>query len=487
MTDRLTRTELSWLLMQEARTAAQKLRRGVGLGVGEPEIRERPSEPPTVHPHPITLGHPATMADLGNEESGGVETTLDNLDQAMSMLSSLYGQQTQPRGKRGRIDVAALVWEIAPEARVQIEMGKGLTVTGYESELRRMLHVLMSETADPGVERTAEVSVKREGDEVRIAVQLGPDRSSLDGTESRWLARMAGRHGGRLSLEGNDRILSLPADDETNEIETLRKELAIAQAQGEAYARELAKTRSSPSEPPPSRSFASTPSSESLACLVAAARGMTSSVRGILASIGRDMTPLRDQEGEAGEIAASVARHLTAASELIADLGRVASCPLAEAPAQVNLLEIVREVVQHHTARAARHDVKIALEVPDSLIGGVDAAIAPQTTAALLHQLLGWAVAASPAGSTVKVSYAETDARMLVAVEDAGPVLPLRGGASDTPGTRIDFDALPMTRPMHVALVAAQAIAGSLDLALHVETGLLTSGGGSRIVVSFPR
>lgn len=469
MTDRLTRTELSWLLMQEARTAAQKLRRGVGLGV-ETEIRERPSEPP---PSP----------EGGTEESGGVETTLDNLDQAMSMLSSLYGQH-QPRGKRGRIDVAALVWEIAPEARVQIEMGKGLTVTGYESELRRMLHVLMSETADPGVERTAEVSVKREGDEVRIAVQLGPDRSSLDGSESRWLARMAARHGGRLSLEGNDRILSLPADDETNEIETLRKELAIAQAQGEAYARELAKTRSAQSEPPPSRSFASTPSSESLACLVASARGMTSSVRGILASINRDMTPLRDQEGEAGEIAASVSRHLTAASELIADLGRVATCPLTELPAPGNVLEILREVVQSHAARAARHEVKIALDLPET---GADEPIAAQTVAALLHQLIGWAVGASPAGSSVKVSYAETDSRMLVAVEDAGPVLPLRAGIGATPGTRIDFDALPMTRPMHVALVAAQAIAASLDLALHVDTGLLSSGGGSRVVVSFPR
>ena len=42
MTDRLTRTELSWLLMQEARHAAKKLRSGVGLvstGLGEPEIR----------------------------------------------------------------------------------------------------------------------------------------------------------------------------------------------------------------------------------------------------------------------------------------------------------------------------------------------------------------------------------------------------------------------------------------------------------------
>ena len=97
MTDRLTRTELSWLLMQEARHAAKKLRSGVGLvatGVGEPEIRD--------------LAPPS-------EDTGGVEATLDGLDAAMSTLSSLYGQPAQPRGKRGRIDIAALVWEVALE------------------------------------------------------------------------------------------------------------------------------------------------------------------------------------------------------------------------------------------------------------------------------------------------------------------------------------------------------------------------------------
>jgi len=466
VTDRLTRTELSWLLMQEARHAAKKLRSGVGLvapTIGEAEIRD--VTPP-------------------NEDTGGVEATLDGLDAAMSTLSNLYGQQSAPRGKRGRIDIAALVWEVAPEARVQIDMGGGLTVFGYESEFRRMLHVLMSESTDHGGDRAAEVSVRREGAEVRIAVQLGPDRSSLEGTELRWLARMAARHGGRLSLEANERILSVPADDETNEIETLRKELAIAQKQGEAYARELAQTRDQRSEPPPSRGFGGSPAGEGLGCLVASARGISSSMRGILAAISRDMMPLRDQQGEAGDIASSVARHLTAASELVADLGRVASCPLAEAPAPASVAEILREVVQDQGARAARHDVKIHLEGPDT---STDEPIAASTLTALFHQLVGYAVAASPPSSTVKVAYAETDARILVSFEDGGPLLPLRPGLGGTPGTRIDFDALPMTRHIHVALVAAQAIAASLEMALHVETGILTTGGGSRIVVSIPK
>ena len=109
------------------------------------------------------------------------------------------------------------------------------------------------------------------------------------------------------------------------------------------------------------------------------------------------------------------------------------------------------------------------------------------TLTALFHQLVGYAVSASPPGSTVKDAFAETDARILVSVEDAGPVLPLRPGMGGGPGTRIDFDALPMTRHMHVALVAAQAIAASLEMSLHVETGILTTGGGSRIVVSIPK
>jgi two-component system OmpR family sensor kinase len=466
VTDRLTRTELSWLLMQEARHAAKKLRSGVGLvstGLSEPEIRD--ASPPS-------------------EDTGGVEGKLGGREAAMSTLSSLYGQPAQPRGKRGRIDVAALVWEVAPEARVQIEMDGGLTVYGFESELRRMLHVLMSEGGDPGGERAAEVSVKREGADVRIAVQLGPDRSSIEGTEYRWLARMAARHGGRLSLEANERILTVPAHDETNEIESLRKELAAAQAQGEAYARELEKTRDQRSEPPPSRGFGGTPASEGLGCLVASSRGVSASIRGILASISRDMTPLRDQQGEAGDIAASVGRHLTAASELVADLGRVGNCPLTEAAAPASVADILRDVVQDQAARAARHEVKIQLEAPDA---SPEEPIAAATLTALFHQLVGYAVAASPPGTTVKVAFAETDARILVSVEDAGPVLPLRPGLGASPGTRIDFDALPMTRHMHVALVAAQAIAASLEMSLHVETGLLTTGGGSRIVVSIPK
>ena len=61
-------------------------------------------------------------------------------------------------------------------------------------------------------------------------------------TERSWLSRMATRYGGRVVLDGSMQTLSLPADVDMQrkELENLKKELAAAQAQGEAYARELA-------------------------------------------------------------------------------------------------------------------------------------------------------------------------------------------------------------------------------------------------------
>ena len=77
----------------------------------------------------------------------------------------------------GKIDVAALLWEIAPEARVQIAVDEGgLVVFGDEAELRRMLHVLMALGGDPTTLGAVGVSVKRDGKDIKIAVELGPDK-----------------------------------------------------------------------------------------------------------------------------------------------------------------------------------------------------------------------------------------------------------------------------------------------------------------------
>src|SRR5258708_6037095 len=151
--DKLTRTELAWLLTQEARSAAQKLRKGVTLTIPPPEAT--PAPPASTQADVLLPGAPSVH---DRSDDSGVESVLNRLDETMSALASLHGHST--RARRGKVDIAALLWEVAPEARVQIEMGKGLVVFGDENELKRMLHVLMAQGGDPMASRGVEVSVR---------------------------------------------------------------------------------------------------------------------------------------------------------------------------------------------------------------------------------------------------------------------------------------------------------------------------------------
>src|SRR5580692_12969738 len=128
----------------------------------------------------------------------GVDATLDALDDAMRMLANIHKTPSSARGRRGRIDLASLLWEVAPEARVSIEPGGGTEISGDEGELRRMMSLLVGHGSGSG----SAVTVKREGDYVRVGVVLGPDRSATDDKERAWLSRMAIRYGGRHDLEG---------------------------------------------------------------------------------------------------------------------------------------------------------------------------------------------------------------------------------------------------------------------------------------------
>ena len=77
-------TELAWLLAQEARSAARKLRQGVGI----------PPSGEDVH---------VTHVEEG---SGGVESTLNRLDEAelRRMLQVLIGQSGPPSSSKGGPD-----------------------------------------------------------------------------------------------------------------------------------------------------------------------------------------------------------------------------------------------------------------------------------------------------------------------------------------------------------------------------------------------
>jgi two-component system OmpR family sensor kinase len=201
--ERLTRTELSWLLTQEAKSAAEKLRRGVGL-TQEPIPSSSTILPsatsPSSTPAPgavITVPKGEVSVAFANEDTG-VESVLNRLDETMSVLASLYGNQ--PKGRRGRIDVAALLWEIAPEARVQIEMGNGPRRGGRRGGAPPHAARLDGPRRRPGGSRrrSAGERPKREGEEIRIAVELGPDKTQGFETETQWLSRMATRFGGRV-------------------------------------------------------------------------------------------------------------------------------------------------------------------------------------------------------------------------------------------------------------------------------------------------
>lgn len=488
--ERLTRTELSWLLTQEAKSAADKLRKGVGLGGPLPPIL--PPSGATPAPSAVVPSVSLGEVSISVSEDTGVETVLNRLDETMSMLASLYGNQ--PRGRRGRIDIAALLWETAPEARVQLEMGSGLVVNGDESELRRMLHVLMALGGDPASQGSVAVSVRREGDDVRIAVELGPDKSHNLETETQWLSRMAVRYGGHFSLEGNANTLTLPASNDEREVETLRKELATAQAQGEAYARELAAVMTSsrsepppamsPSTPPAKPSTGSPPPTDGLAPLVGMARSLVSDIRGILAALGRDIAPLRERgkwgerDAEIAELASSVGRHVTAASEVVSDLARLAGCPLFELPGTCHLPEVLRDVVKADQIRAARHGVTIKLDVPNEVI---DDFLPVASVQVLFQELLDSAISVSPVDSTVQVGIQETANGVVVTFDDAGPTLTQKAKSG---AVNRDFDALVQERTAALPMIAAFAIASHLRAPLTLQD---SPRGGTRARLLFPR
>ena len=450
--DRLTRNELAWLLAQEAKSAARKLRSGTSPHAAE--------EAPTSHEDTVA----------------GVETTLDRLDDAVSALASIHGQAS-PRGRRGRIDVAALVWELAPEARVEIAMGAGTDVFGDESELRRMILVLLGQSGHPASGGSAPVvAVRREGENVKVAVHLGPDIPSTVEPERAWLARRATRLGGRLELDGATQTLVLPAETDLREREVakLEKELAAAKEQGRAFAREIASGRADLTAKP----ITSPPAAEdALAVLIAAARSLGPALRGILAAIGRDIAPLRDFEGDALAIGASVGRHVTAASELVSDLARLGDCPLHELPRVVDVAELLREATHRQTSRATRAGVNLLVDVSEPFEATAPAA----ALLVLFEALVDHAVDASPEGTTVRIGATEGDDEVTVTVDDRGPTLPERAKVGVLSR---EYEGLARGRSARLSLVAAHAIATHLGSTLVL---LDAPDGGTRASVTLRR
>ncbi|HSN98842.1 MAG TPA: ATP-binding protein, partial [Candidatus Nanopelagicales bacterium] len=214
-----------------------------------------------------------------------------------------------------------------------------------------------------------------------------------------------------------------------------------------------------------------------LPVLVAAVRVLGTQIRGILSAIGRDIAPLREHGGEVGETAASVGRHVTAASEMVSDLARLGACPLDELPRHADVADLLRDVIHDDVARAARHDVRVRVEAPEE----AHEVVPLGALTVLLHALLDHAIGASPPGSEVVVTLTEQPSALELTFDDAGPAIP-------PDARRIllsrDFEAVAHGRPSSMPLIAANAIAAHAHLDLAIEDH---PARGARVRLSIPR
>ncbi|HEU4535636.1 MAG TPA: hypothetical protein VFS00_16025, partial [Polyangiaceae bacterium] len=366
-TDKLNRQELSWLLAQEARAAADLLRKGVS---------------------DLSL-EPKTLPYLGE-----VTSTLDALDDAMRTLASLNTGGGASTSRRGRIDLATLLLEMAPSARVGIEPGKGTDVFGDEGELRRMMQVLLSfgmTSAQSADSASSAVAIRREDETVRITVALGPDSSATGETEQAWLHRMALRYGGSLLLGGGQVTLELPADtaEERRELEELRRELAAAQEQAEAYARELASMFQRRTLPPGSASRPPARSGE-------------------------------DRFGTALRLALALERRGEGSRALVRSLAPLARPASHEPVAPFELGPWLAGAVEALARRADERRVRL------EAVAGTPTGSARRRTALALLTLLGeQAIEATPAGGRVELGARSEGEGLLIWALDGGPAVPL--------------------------------------------------------------
>jgi two-component system, OmpR family, sensor kinase len=480
----LTRQELGWLLTQEAQGAAERLRMGVQV------LKSNVPPPP-------------------GEGSPGVDATLDALDDAMRMLSNIHKTPSSSvRGRRGRIDLASLLWEVAPEARVSIEpggmgasagvTGGGTEVNGDEGELRRMMLLLVGHGSGSG----SAVTVKREGDYVRVGVVLGPDRSATAETERAWLNRMAMRYGGRHDLEGGMEVLTLPADGagEAKERDLLRKELDEARKQGEAYARELAQVFTqgeeapSPSQfPPPSTEGSST--RERVSTLARFSAGIAAELRGLLAQVGRDVQHFRAQGAMSSRQLSedledpleAVKRRLRQVQELVSDLAMVGEIDPNEGMAQLDLVDVMRSAARSLAPQIERGGVEVKTHlVPERPDARVPIRMSPRAATLIARALLGQAVAATPRGMVVNVTiYAagaeSSDLGPRLMIDDAGASLP---ASARRAFVALELEPSTFGRPSSIPLFVSSELVmwqGSL-----LELGDAPEG-GLRVGLNFPR
>ena len=482
---RLTRQELGWLLTQEAAGAAERLRVGV-------QVLKTNAPPPMADMPRVEIG---TVPEPASANTG-LDATLDALDDAMKMLSSLHQRPSAMRGRRGRLDLAALLWEVAPGARVSIEPGSGTEVFGDEGELRRMIHVLVGHGTGSG----SAVTIKREGDDVRVAVVLGPDSSATAETERAWVSRMAIRYGGRYELEGGAEVLSLPADgvSERNEREALRKELDEARKQGEAYARELAavfsqeesSARSPSTMPPPMHVSSAGPAGgvDRFSALVRFAGGIAAELRHVLSPAARQVPPPRAPDappasmadGSSQERWDTVRRALSRAQDFVGALASLGGLDPSEPSTEVDLLEAARSTATTLAGRAEKGGVSIRI-VSDPPDTPVLARTGARGAAILFRELVEQAIAGSPRDSEVIITVATgPEHGPRVTVDDSGTPLP---ASARRAFVNLELEPGTFGRSTSVPLYVASEIAAWQGAVLELADA---PAGGVRVTVTYP-
>jgi signal transduction histidine kinase len=278
---------------------------------------------------------------------------------------------------------------------------------------------------------------------------------------------MATRMGGKLDLEGGTMALLLPADasNDQSEVADLRKELVQAQQLGEAYARELATVFAAGQMPEPDvQADRADVSVRRFGLLVA----LSSAVHRLLSPVFRGIEEEVEKLG--GDARAAMTLHVSSGYSLLAELGRVASCPTSEPSHIVDAAKVLRDCAAEAEARAARLGIRLVLETPAELLF----ATRPKALALLARTLMDHALSASPRGTKVAVSAAEDGGGVRVMLSDGGPVVPAsaRGDVLEH-----SVDPAALGRPPGPALLVAQVVAtylgGSLKLGESQSSGAL--------------
>lgn len=435
-------------MAQEARGAASALRAEVK------ELRNslRPPPPPSLGA-PVRITGLEQLPNTANQEdrisSLPGERHLNALDEAIDLLASLQ-QQTNPRPKRrGRIDLAALLYELAPNCKLSLEPGAGTEVIGDEHELRRMFHLLLNQSTGGGGEGATlnTIDLRRQDRWIHISVELGPDTAATSDLERRWLSRMAVKHGGRLELHGRRQLVLLPAEASSQEeVDQLKRELQQAQLLGEAYAKELA-TALAVDSPAPESSPQST-----------AITGHWSDPVRALASalLPAIQAAVRTAPSSPAMEALDVwARQLSLVAEDDDSTTRLG-----------NVLMVVSQVLTTAAGSASKRNVTLrdVTRRTDSL-----ALITAPTTSLqpVLTLLMDHAIAASPAGGLVTIAVRAEQNALVFEVTDEGAFVP----AAKAPGLIYgSIDPRSLGRPAGASLLMAAMLAERVGAKVQISS-----------------